>query len=441
MHQFFARRANIGVFYFPKISCHNPLCQTIPNFMPLAEYDPLHTSIADRMQQTNIFRENGTNMDTFIVKNNKSLRFGYTTGSCAAGAAKAATELLLHGRTKERISIVTPNGTILLLPAEETKSDGQVASCCIRKDSGDDPDVTNGIKIYATVRKTNEHNQIRIDGGTGVGRVTKPGLACAIGEAAINPTPKRMIQAEAIKMAELYDYHGGLDIVISIPEGVEIAKRTFNPRLGIEGGISVLGTTGIVEPMSEQALIDSIKTEMNVLRAQGYSRMIVSPGNYGSLFSKMDMNIHAENAIQCSNFIGETLDHAAVCGFKELLFIGHIGKFVKLAGGIMNTHSRYADCRMELIAAHTALAGGSQTLINKLMECVTTDEAVSLLKANGLNEIVMRSLIGRIDFYLNNRTYGNIHTQTVMFSNQHGILAKTDGADELLRRIQTEGKK
>lgn len=153
------------------------------------------------------------------------------------------------------------------------------------------------------------------------------------------------------------------------------------------------------------------------------------------------MNIHAENAIQCSNFIGETLDHAAVCGFKELLFIGHIGKFVKLAGGIMNTHSRYADCRMELIAAHTALAGGSQTLINKLMECVTTDEAVSLLKANGLNEIVMRSLIGRIDFYLNNRTYGNIHTQTVMFSNQHGILAKTDGADELLRRIQTEGKK
>ncbi len=377
-------------------------------------------------------------MEEYIIKNNKKLRYGYTTGSCAAAAAKAASEMLLQNVTIRKVSITTPKGTILDLPIQDIIKGYDSVSCCVYKDSGDDPDVTNGVAVYAKVVKTNIKKQYRIDGGIGVGRVTKAGLACEIGEAAINPVPRRMIREQVKHVAESCDYDGGFDIIISIPEGVEIAKRTFNPRLGIIGGISVLGTSGIVEPMSEQALIDSIKAEMNVLRAQGYHYLIVSPGNYGNHFTKMHMWIDLENTIKCSNFIGETLDHALECDFEGILFIGHIGKFVKLAGGIMNTHSRYADCRMELISAHAALAGTNQEQIQTIMQCATTDDAVDILNAIGLKEEVMHSLIDKIQFYLNNRSYDKIHTETIMFSNKHGILAKTEGADELLEIIQSE---
>ena len=325
-------------------------------------------------------------MEEYIIKNNKKLRYGYTTGSCAAAAARAATEMLLRNTEIRKVSIATPKGKNLDLTVQDIFKDDNSASCCVYKDSGDDPDVTNGIAVYAKVVKNDANKQYRIDGGIGVGRVTKSGLSCEVGEAAINPVPRMMILEQVKEVAEMYNYNGGFDIIISIPEGVDIAKRTFNPRLGIVGGISVLGTTGIVEPMSEQALIDSIKAEMNVLRSQGYNYLIVSPGNYGNHFTKMNMRIDLDNSIKCSNFIGETLDHALTCKFKGLLFIGHIGKFVKLAGGIMHTHSRYADCRMELISAHAALAGASQKQVQSIMQCVTTDEAVDILDAIGLKE-------------------------------------------------------
>ena len=377
-------------------------------------------------------------VEEYIIKNNKKLRYGYTTGSCAAAAVRAAAEMLLRNMTIRDVTITTPKGKTLNLAVHDIFRDDNSASCCVYKDSGDDPDVTNGIAVYAKVVKNDTNKQYRIDGGIGVGRVTKSGLSCEVGEAAINPVPRRMILEQVKEVAEMYNYNGGFDIIISIPEGVDIAKRTFNPRLGIVGGISVLGTTGIVEPMSEQALIDSIKTEMNVLRAQGYNYLIVSPGNYGNHFTKMNLKIDLDNSIKCSNFIGETLDHALTCQFKGLLFIGHIGKFVKLSGGIMNTHSRYADCRMELISAHTALVGASQEQIRSLMESVTTDDAVDILNVIGLKESVMQSLIDKIQFYLNNRTYDEIRIETIMFSNKHGILAKTQGADELLQIIQSE---
>jgi cobalt-precorrin-5B (C1)-methyltransferase len=250
-----------------------------------------------------------------------------------------------------------------------------------------------------------------------------------------------MIEAEVRRVAELYDYKEGLRVTISVPEGVEIAKRTFNPDSESKAEFPYSVQAESWEPMSEQALIDSIKAEMNVLFAAGYRKLIVSPGNYGTAFAQMNLNVRVNNAIQCSNFIGETIDYAAQCGFSELLLIGHIGKFVKLAGGIMNTHSRYADCRMELITAHTALAGADHSLLEKIMQCVTTDDAISLLKDAGCYDSVMHYLIGKIDYYVNQRTYGKLKIETVMFSNQYGILAKTDGADQLLRIIQTEENK
>ena len=212
--------------------------------------------------------------DYYVIRGNKKMRFGYTTGSCAAAACKGAAEILLGGVMQKAVTLMTPKGILLTLELKDIRIEGNQVTCAIQKDAGDDPDTTNGILVYATVQKTKEPGII-LDGGVGVGRVTKAGLSQKIGEAAINPVPKAMILREATEIAEKYDYEGGLKITISVPEGVEIAKKTFNPRLGIVGGISILGTSGIVEPMSEAALVQSINVEMKQHFSQGEEYLLV----------------------------------------------------------------------------------------------------------------------------------------------------------------------
>ncbi len=222
-------------------------------------------------------------LEQFITKDNQVLRCGYTTGSCAAAAAKAAALLLLSGKPVPQISLDTPKGVPLTLTVRNVTAGQGWASCAVRKDSGDDPDVTNGVLVYAKVQRIPER-EVRIDGGVGVGRVTKPGLDQPVGAAAINRVPRQMIARELEALLDESDAPGGFSVEISIPEGVALAKKTFNPHLGIVGGISVLGTSGIVEPMSEQALLDSIRVELNVQRAAGQTYALLTPGNYGETF-------------------------------------------------------------------------------------------------------------------------------------------------------------
>ena len=207
-------------------------------------------------------------MEQYIEKDGKRLRLGYTTGSCAAAAAKAAAWMLLTGRRKETITLDTPKGIRLELAVREITMHADSVSCAIEKDSGDDPDVTKGTLIFASVRRTDEPG-VHIDGGEGVGRVTKRGLDQPVGNAAINSVPRQMIRENVEEVMALTDSSGGLDVVISAPEGETLAKKTFNPRLGIVGGISILGTTGIVEPMSEAALVETIRVELRQRRAMG----------------------------------------------------------------------------------------------------------------------------------------------------------------------------
>ena len=206
-------------------------------------------------------------MDSFVTKDGKRLRRGYTTGSCAAAAAKSAALMLLAGRRLESIHLVTPSGMELDLPLQDIVIADNYVSCGVIKDSGDDPDVTDGITVYARVEKTGCPYTVEIDGGNGIGRVTKPGLDQSVGSAAINSTPRRMITEELLQVCEDTGYKGGLKVVISAPAGTEIAKRTFNPKLGVVDGISILGTTGIVEPMSEEAIIESIALEIRQRKA------------------------------------------------------------------------------------------------------------------------------------------------------------------------------
>ena len=378
-------------------------------------------------------------MEEYQFSQGKNLRCGYTTGSCATAAAKAAATMLLTGERVATVRIDTPKGVVLELEPLEVELAEQYVSCAIRKDSGDDPDDTNGVLVFAKVEKVAEPG-VHIEGGVGVGRVTKPGLACAVGGPAINPTPRRMITAEVGSVMEQAGYSEGLLVTISIPEGVEIAKKTFNPRLGIIGGLSVLGTSGIVEPMSEKALIETMYVEMRAQKARGNKHLLVFFGNYGEDFTRDVMQLDLEGAVTCSNFVGELLDYAVFLGFETLLLIGHSGKLVKLAQGVMNTHSKYADCRTELFALEAMFHGASIEVGQEIYHCLTTDEVTKILKREQIFEPVMDKVTERIDFYMQHRVDGKIKTAAFMFSNVYGILGKTKAADELIQLHKQKGE-
>jgi cobalt-precorrin-5B (C1)-methyltransferase len=378
--------------------------------------------------------------DYYVIRGNKKMRFGYTTGSCAAAACKGATEILLGGKLQETVTLMTPKGILLTLELKDIQIETDKVTCAIRKDAGDDPDTTNGILVYATVEKTKEQG-ITLDGGIGVGRVTKAGLSQKIGEAAINPVPKSMILRAATEIAEKYDYEGGLKIIISVPEGVEIGKKTFNPRLGIVGGISILGTSGIVEPMSEAALVQSIRVEMKQHFSQGEEYLLVTPGNYGADYLREHMDLPYEKNIKCSNYVGETIDMAIDMGVKGILFIAHIGKFVKVAAGIMNTHSHSADARMEVLASNAIRAGAPLECAKEILNASTTDEALDILNRYQMTQGTMKEVLDRIQFYLNHRSYEQILLGAVVFSNTCGYLGQTADVAKLIEKINIQNKR
>ena len=372
----------------------------------------------------------------YIIKNNKKLRFGYTTGTCAAAASKAAAMMLLLGEPMDCVELMTPKGIDLNLEVVDTVRTGEYVSCAIVKDGGDDPDVTHGLKIYAKVERIAEG--FVIDGGEGVGRVTRSGLEQPVGAAAINSTPRKMMEEALKEAAEKAGYQGGLKAVISVPGGEKTAEKTFNPILGIQGGISILGTSGIVEPMSETALIRSLELEMKQQAASGRKYLVVTLGNYGKNYLAELDDVPVKDSVKCSNYIGEVIDIAVNLGVKGLLFIAHIGKFAKVAGGIMNTHSRNADVRAEIIASAALRAGISREGAMRVLETPTTDAALDILAEENIMKQTMDVLMEKIAFYLNHRCYGAIETEALVFSNDRGYLGETAGFREMVEKIKGE---
>ena len=358
------------------------------------------------------------------------MRYGFTTGSCAAAASKAAAYMLLSGRKKKKITIETPKGIPYTAEILAIRRGENEVSCAVRKDGGDDPDVTSGVLIGAKVTYGRaDVFQITIEGGCGVGRVTRPGLDQPVGNAAINHVPREMIIREVTQVCQLLDYKGTLEIEIFVPEGEELAAHTFNPRLGITGGISILGTSGIVEPMSSRALLDTIRVELRQRRALGFDYVAVSPGNYGLDFMKQRYGYDLDRSVKCSNFIGETVDMAIEEGFQRLLLTGHIGKLIKVAGGIMNTHSREADCRLELLCAFAAKQGVEPDKLCAILDCITTTQALQILEESGRREAVMAYAMERILWYLDRRAQGKLEIDCIMFENEYGELASSKGVE------------
>lgn len=378
--------------------------------------------------------------DYYIIRNNKKMRFGYTTGTCAAAASKAAAQMLLSGEEIREISFLTPKGILLNLEILHIEKGEDFVSCAVRKDAGDDPDMTDGLEIFSIVKKIKD-SKIVLDGGPGVGRVTKKGLEQPVGNAAINKVPRSMILKAVEDVCSEYDYEGGLEIIISVPKGEEAARKTFNPRLGIQGGISILGTSGIVEPMSESALIKTIEVEMRQRIENGSRFLLVTPGNYGSAYLKEHMDLPLEEAMKCSNYVGETIDMAVSMGVEGILFVSHIGKFIKVAAGIMNTHSRCADARAEVLAANAMRAGISAKTALDILNTVTTDEALVLIEREGKLQDTIKEVTDRISYYLHHRAYDRMKLGAVIFSNEFGYLGETKKAGELMALIREQNTK
>ncbi|MGI6217722.1 MAG: cobalt-precorrin-5B (C(1))-methyltransferase CbiD [Coriobacteriales bacterium] len=366
----------------------------------------------------------------YSFEGTKRLRCGYTTGSCAALAAQAATRMLLGQQEVHWARIVTPKGIPVKVSVLEQEFDSESAHCAVRKDAGDDFDVTDGMLIFATAGRID--SGISIDGGEGIGRVTLPGLDQPVGEAAINHVPREMIEHEVESVCRDFGYDGGISIVVSAPEGMEISKKTFNSRIGIKGGISVLGTTGIVEPQSLKALLDCIEVEVKA-RATQSKRLVITPGSYGEAFLREFKLPEDVPEVKCSNFIGDTLDFCSVYGVEQVLLVSHIGKLSKVAGGIMNTHSRVADCRTEIFCAHAACAGADTETCKALMEAATTDACIEILDGVGLRDEVLARICGCVQDKLDHRAGGAFEVGAVSFSNKYGYLFATEVGDKLVR--------
>lgn len=497
-------------------------------------------------------------MNEYVFKNQKKLRCGLTTGTCAAACAQAAMLRLLTGQVRSEVTVRLPesrkrvqvdvaaaklheeiadnranrgtqqdsNGRSPLQQAgsaeSDTRSSEQRVTLAVyptadggfatRKDAGDDPDVTNGTEIRAYIQVcervpsrafASADERLYLTGGVGVGRVTKPGLEQAVGQSAINRVPRQMIFDAVQQVLDAFEEDACTTrylITISVPAGAELAQRTFNPMLGIEGGISILGTTGIVEPMSEAAIVATIETsirqvlamedaavsETETLRKEDVSagqkaetseewtaaeeaarqpqlaavhgeqtestdsgrkedgdigrsarRILAVPGNYGQRYVEQQLGLRGVPVVEVSNYIGEAIDLAVSYGATDFLLVGNVGKLVKLAAGIMNTHSRVADGRWEIFAAHLALCGGTRAQVAAMREATTTEEMLTRLEEMGLRAPVMASIMGEIEAHMAHRIRGQMNFGVIVYSERFGRVGETAGAARLLDRFQS----
>ena len=353
-------------------------------------------------------------LDLYVIKDGKKLRCGYTTGSCATAASKASTVGIITGMIPDFIEIDTPAGITLNLEVENKELTDIYAICSIKKDSGDDPDSTNEIDIFSKV-SLRDDNEVVIRGGKGVGTITRDGFWGKCGEAAINPVPRKTIEKEVKIVTDK-----GVDIEIFVPEGEEIAKKTYNSNIGIIGGISIIGTKGIVEPMSEDAFKKSIYIEIDSIKNRGKTDIALYLGNYGEkIYSDMKKDI---DGVKISNFIGDSIAYCYNNGFKSVTLVGHIGKLCKLSIGAFNTHSKICDMRMESFVYYLAMRQAPMDVIDKINLCITSEEALKVIIDSGYQSILKDMIDGsesRIKRYVKDQEFD---IKVIMYSMDLGIL-------------------
>lgn len=357
------------------------------------------------------------------------LREGYTTGSCAAAAAKAAAMRVLGAPAPGSVQITTPEERIFTLPVVSFP-DG---SCGVVKDSGDDPDSTDGMMIKAAVTVSEKAGPVSFSAGQGVGTVTLPGLKVAPGEPAINPAPRAMIERAVREVIG----DRGAGIVISAPEGEERAKRTFNPRLGITGGISILGTSGRVKPMDEPSLLASYTLEINTHAVQGAKALAIAFAGTGEQALRRAFGITGRGVVQCGNYPGFVIDECERLGIKKLLIGGHPGKLLKTAAGSFRTHNRDGGGALEALCTQAAIAGAPSELIKQIYACTTTEAAMPLIRSAGLDSVW--TVLAKITAArCAARTFGEVECEAAYIENDGTLLGITENARSLARVIDKE---
>ena len=375
----------------------------------------------------------------------KKLKSGYTTGSCVSACVKGAVLSLLDNKkiiSGEIVEIEALNGEILKIPVNKIRKRENFCTVSVIKYSGDDPDVTNGIEIFAKVKIVKEFSNIErgyklgnilVYGGKGVGIATKKGLQVPVGKSAINPKPLQMIENTVKDVVQERDIN--LEIMAYIPEGKEKAKKTFNEKLGVVNGLSILGSTGILNPMSEEALKEALYIELKVLKEnKGGDWVIFSFGNHGKKYCEK-LGLDTGRIVVMSNYVGFILDCAVELGFKKIILVGHIGKAVKIAGGIYNTHSRVADCRMEIMGANAFLAGEKAENIMKILHSNTVEEACEYVTEKKLFSMIAEKTAKKSVEYTKNN---EIRCEALIFSFAGDELGHSRGSYELVKEVQHE---
>ena len=321
---------------------------------------------------------------------------GVTTGTVATACSLAALDAILDTSDIACVKVETPKKTLDIIIDECKKLSDNKAYAIAHKNSYHDPDVTVGLAIISTVElfdKGDEESNVIITGGEGVGKITKPGLQIPVGDYAINPGPRRMI----VKNLSDKIPEGKLaKVAISIPEGKDIAKKTMNPKLGIVDGISVLGTTGIARSMSSDAYKNSIVTQLDVALASNITDLVFVPGNIGEKLALENLDVTKEQIVQTGNFVGFMFEEAEKRGIKIFTFFGHMGKLIKVAGGIFDTKHAVADGRREIMVTHAALCGADKQHLQKLFDSKTTDDMMSILDEMGISFEVSNSIADAI---------------------------------------------
>lgn len=369
-------------------------------------------------------------IDQYVMRDGRRLRCGYTTGTCAAAAARGAAMILAGMDPGGVVDIDTPRGWRLSIPLAGRDAGEGWARCTVIKDAGDDPDVTNGLAVTACVA-LDDGTGVRFAAGPGVGTVTRRGLAVPPGEAAINPVPRRMI---AGAVTAVLGGERGVLVTVSAPGGEELARRTFNGRLGITGGISILGTTGIVEPLSHDAVTESLELGIAQARAEGVCAVAMVPGSLGERWTLEVLGVPAPRILIAGNHVGFMLRRAAEQGIVAVLLSGHLGKLVKVAGGIFETHSAVADARMEVLGAHYTAWSGDVEALRRIMACVTTSEALEIAG----DRAFLDSLADTVSRRAAEHAGGGMTVAAALFDDAGAVRGMSAGAASLVAELRGE---
>lgn len=355
-------------------------------------------------------------------KKRGELRTGYTTGTTATAATKAALHALLGSHVSE-VQVSLPKGKTATLKITWTRVENGKATCAAIKDGGDDPDVTHGAEIWSMVSFTDNAGALNIDGGKGVGRVTKPGLGLEVGRAAINPTPMAMIKQAVEQVAGEQLKTHGVNVVISVPKGEELAKKTDNPRLGIVGGISILGTTGIVLPYSTASFAAAIRQGLDVAIAAGADTVVLTTGGRSEDFAKALFDLPEHCFVQMGDFAGYSIRQAASRKMGKAVIAGFIGKLTKMAMGVKQTHVRGSHVNMEFMAGLAEKCGADANVLAEISQANTARhvaEIVAKYNISGFNSLLCR----KVHEQMHDHAKGQLQIEVIMFEFDGKVLAR-----------------